>query len=608
MNTKRLLIIIGTVLLGLTLALLWSFSPNNAWITNVHAASYTVCPTGPTTCDYSSIQSAVDAAGEGDVIKVAEGIYTGINHRFGHSQVVYLDKSITIQGGYTTTNWTTPDPVANPTTLDAEGEGRVLYITGNISPTIEGLRITGGEADGLGSPIGIDAGGGVFILTATATIQDNYIFENAANSSHNGDGGGVFLYQSDATLEDNTISNNSAQRQGGGVLLLGSNATLKDNTISENTAAQAGGLSLFRSDALLSANTIVSNTTTITSSWGGGIFIIISSATLTGNTINANTAGSGGGVFVSNSDNVSFGGNTISNNVANNNGGGIVFDQSNNIVLIGNTISNNRANGYGGGGLLFYLCDQVTINNNKVIANDTPGDGGGILPGAGDFSIIGNNFISNTAGGAGGGMAIHDTEGEKIITGNTFAGNSSGSEGGGLHLNGNPVLTNNIIVDNHTAIGGSGINISAGSPRLLHNTIARNTGGEGIGINVSSEVTLTNTIIVSQTIGIFVGHNSSATIESALWGNGAWSNGLDWDGDGTINLSNNHWGNPDFLDYLAGDYHINENSDAIDAGINAGVTNDIDNQPRPYLTPDIGADEYWPPGMLKYIYLPLVMR
>ena len=42
--------------------------------------------------------------------------------------------------------------------------------------------------------------------------------------------------------------------------------------------------------------------------------------------------------------------------------------------------------------------------------------------------------------------------------------------------------------------------------------------------------------------------------------------------------------------------------------LDAGGKTDIDLDPRPYLTPDLGADEYWPPGALKYIYLPLVVR
>ena len=57
-----------------------------------------------------------------------------------------------------------------------------------------------------------------------------------------------------------------------------------------------------------------------------------------------------------------------------------------------------------------------------------------------------------------------------------------------------------------------------------------------------------------------------------------------------------------------GDYHIDAGSAAIDKGIDAGVKTDIDFHPRPYLTPDLGSDEYWPPGTLKFIYLPLVLR
>jgi len=105
----------------------------------------------------------VDAAGDNDVIKVATGVYTDIQQRAGITQVVYLSKTVTIRGGYTTTNWSASYPLTQPTTLDAYGQGRVMYITGSISPTIEGLHITGGNTIGLGgNPSPGDSGGGVF--------------------------------------------------------------------------------------------------------------------------------------------------------------------------------------------------------------------------------------------------------------------------------------------------------------------------------------------------------------------------------------------------------------------------------------------------------------
>ncbi len=183
MNVKRLYLISRLILQGSTIILIWFLFglPNLA-----RAASFTVCPAGPPTCDYSSVQSAVDAANDGDTIKVATGTYTGINNKGGHPQVVYIDKSVTIRGGYTTFNWTTSDPAANPTTLDAQGNGRVLYITGNINVTIEGLRITGGDATVIGS----GQGGGVFVDKAKVNIRKNYIFKNTAANG----GAGIFMW------------------------------------------------------------------------------------------------------------------------------------------------------------------------------------------------------------------------------------------------------------------------------------------------------------------------------------------------------------------------------------------------------------------------------
>ena len=64
-----LLLAIG---LGLTLAAVWLLTLSGFGAPEARAASFTVCATG---CDYSVIQDAVDAASNGDVIKVAAGTY-----------------------------------------------------------------------------------------------------------------------------------------------------------------------------------------------------------------------------------------------------------------------------------------------------------------------------------------------------------------------------------------------------------------------------------------------------------------------------------------------------------------------------------------------------
>jgi hypothetical protein len=50
------------------------------------------------------MQYAVDQVSDGDEIRVAAGIYTGISARADVTQVVYISKTVTVRGGYTTTN------------------------------------------------------------------------------------------------------------------------------------------------------------------------------------------------------------------------------------------------------------------------------------------------------------------------------------------------------------------------------------------------------------------------------------------------------------------------------------------------------------------------
>jgi len=170
-----------------------------------------------------------------------------------------------------------------------------------------------------------------------------------------------------------------------------------------------------------------------------------------------------------------------------------------------------------------------------------------------------------------------------------------GYDGAGLDVMGRVTLTNAFIADNQLLGGGSGSGIAANtaSLRATHTTLARNTGGDGSGLYViSSTVALTNTILVSHSVGIYVNDGDTASLEATLWGNET-----DWAGEGTIITGDhNYWGNPAFVDPDAGDYHLTATSLAIDVGVDAGVTTDIDGESRPMgLGFDLGADEY--PGL-----------
>jgi hypothetical protein len=192
----------------------------------------------------ATIQYAVDVAAAGDEIRIASARYTDLHVRARNditatvvvTQIVYLDKSVTLVGGYTTSNWSLPDPKVHPTILDAHGQGRGIFIgrshwkAGHLGGATSG---TGGFC---GLPSCDGAGGGIYVVTATATISGCRVYSNTS-----ADGGGIFLMNSPALLMNNTVEGNSAW-YGGGISLEGSHATLSGNTHSNTSTWSGGGL------------------------------------------------------------------------------------------------------------------------------------------------------------------------------------------------------------------------------------------------------------------------------------------------------------------------------------------------------------------------------
>jgi len=335
-----------------------------------------------------TLQYAVDQAQTGDEIHVATGVYTGVQARSGVTQVVYISKTITVQGGYTPTFAGPPDPVAYPTTLDAEGKGRVIYISGTITVALEGVRLTNGSISG--------NGGGIYAENAHLIISACQIFSNSATSF----GSGVYLKDgTNATLTGNQVYSN--KRQG----LYFSNsptATLTDNKIYNNTW---GGVSLYLSDNVALVNNEVYNNTALT---GGGIYVSHSdNVALVNNEVYNNTAWfeGGGGIYLSRSTNATLTSNQVYNNTASASGGGIYLTDSPTATLVSNWVHSNTANH--GGGISLLSSANATLMSNMVVENRIrdSGQGAGIFALAADIHLL-HTTLARNSGGYGQGIYV----------------------------------------------------------------------------------------------------------------------------------------------------------------------------------------------------------
>jgi len=287
----------------------------------------------------ATIQQAVDQAGmwSNDQIRVAQGVYTDILATGGFTRVVYLDKDVELLGGYTTDDWNMSAPSEYSTTLDAGGQGRVIYVEGGINATIDGFYLQGGYVSG-------GPGAGLYIETGAApTVRRNVIYNNIAAGSGSQGGG---LYHGGAgniLLEQNTVYSNVAA-SGGGVYLDGISGGIQDilnNVIYRNTSSEGEK--------------------------GGGLYLYGGTARVWNDTFYNNTAGS--------------------------NGGGGIYIDSGGSPVISNTIVANHSAGYG-----IYNSDGAPSLNYSLVWDNSPDDFYGVTLGSGIITDTPPGFV-NAAGG-----------------------------------------------------------------------------------------------------------------------------------------------------------------------------------------------------------------
>ena len=386
------------------------------------------------------LQSAIDASTlVTDVIKVS-----------GYCRLhdISLNKTLTMQGGWSQ-DFKARDPEVYITTLDAQSQGKVLMIEGDVSPTISGFTITGGYAS--------EYSGGISISSGSPAIEHNIFMHNDSHM-----GGGLYNGAGSPEIQNNTFMDNLAG-YGGGLYNESGSPTIQDNSFIGNYAYSGGGLYTGNGDPLIQYNRFTGNINYYSHVYqgaGGGLYNLEGNPTIQFNIFTSNLGyWSGGGLHNYN------GSPTIQGN-----------------VFSGNSVRRLDGTGYGGG--MGNVSGSPTIQNNIFIRNSVyavfngspAGYGGGFATNLGNANILNNTFIENFASQEGGGIAI---------------------------LGSTPNIYNNIVVNNNAPSGGGIASLFYSVAVLDYNDVWNNVGGNYSGITPGAHDTSVDPLLVDPANGDF---------------------------------------------------------------------------------------------------------
>jgi hypothetical protein len=238
--------------------------------------------------DQATIQGAIKAAQNGDIVLVSPGTYV--------ENIDFLGKAITVESA----------KGPNTTIIDGGNVYSVVTFTANEGPSsiLSGFTIQNGNA--LDTPA--SEGGGIAIENASPTIKGNVIQQNFGASA----GGGIGVGFGSPIIKNNVIRNNTQTPQidgggGGGISLRGEGtAQIIGNVIENNTwtnvgAGFGGAIMLFGSGSTLIKNNIIQGNEA--GSQGAAIWMVneVPGTVIVQNLIVGNSSPDDAGIYWSNS-------------------------------------------------------------------------------------------------------------------------------------------------------------------------------------------------------------------------------------------------------------------------------------------------------------------
>lgn len=540
---------------------------------------------------YATIQAAVDAAANGDVVVVGPGTY--------RETLDLGEKELTLRGS----------AGAAETILDGSGGTTSILTARNVEPrrvVVQGFSFRNGHG-ALPRACGLEVrkGGAILAVGTRLTVTD-CVFEDNGDAGPDGRfgieyGGAIFSCETDLRVEGSRFARNRAVH-GGAVTIVSAGArestftgstftansggndtgavlvqlrtfaavTVRDCAFEENEGGHSGGMMLellHRSRGVVERVRFSRNRAKGTA---GGLDVLAGDAAtlaVSGCTFESNRAAHGAGLMmvVESAARASVTACTFTGGTASFGGGAnVVSAGAARIEMRDCEFAGNEAS-FGGGLVAMAVKGSIRINGSRFLDNVAR-----FRPEIGFFRDLcfidglppqGNGLYF------GGGADLRTQDGGSItVSSSLFAGNA-GMRAGGVHASTCAGGTIDLVNDTITGNDGSGVHLRFG--------LSRDPQYTGLGtIRVGNTIVRGNAseeIVTERFDTTFVEAVSYSNVEGG------------WAGAGNFDLP------PSFVDAAADDYRLAPGSPCIDAGDNAAltpVTDDTDLARRPRLTDD----------------------